>query len=68
MLILGKAVFHIIDISTHFWAAGFLKSQRTEAIWKKIQTLWSLVFMGPPDHLSVDQRTDYVSKEFIYPI
>lgn len=39
----GKPAIQMIDVATHFCAADFLRKQSTEAIWKKIQMLWSLV-------------------------
>lgn len=63
MFIRGKPVLHMVDLATHFCAAAFLKNQSTNSIWKTIQGLWNLVYVGPPDHLSVDQGTKYVSKE-----
>lgn len=63
IFIQGKPVLHMIDLATHFCAARFLKSQTTETIRITIQILGTLVFMGPPDDLSVAQMTAYVSKK-----
>lgn len=63
MFLLVKPVLHMIDMATHFSAATLLRSQSAKEIWPTIQSLWSLVYIGPPDHLTVDQGTSYVRKE-----
>lgn len=63
MFLLGRPVHHIIDMATHFCAAPFLKSQSAREIWTKIQLLWTLVYSGPSDHLSVDQGSSFISRE-----
>ena len=59
----GKSVLHMVDLATHFSAASFLKSQSSSEVWKTRQSLWNLVYIGPPDHLSVDQGSNYISRE-----
>lgn len=44
----------MIYMAMHFCAASFLKSQSTREIWNAILSLWRLVYVGPPDHLTVD--------------
>lgn len=63
MFINSRPVVHIVDEATHFTAAAFLKTQTTAELWRTICNLWCNVYMGPPDFLSVDQGTPYVSKE-----
>ena len=63
MFINSRPVLHMVDESTHYQAASFLKSQSTSEIWKSIQRLWILTYLGPPDYLSVDQGTAYISAE-----
>lgn len=53
----------MIDLALHFCVAGFQYSKGTEAICGKIQTMWTLVVMGPPDYPYGDQGTVYVSRE-----
>ena len=48
MFIEGRPVIHIVDESTHFSAAAFLRSQSTSDIWKAILSLWTHTYMGPP--------------------
>lgn len=64
MFIDGRPVIHIIDEGTHYSAAGFLKSQTADAVWRVILNLWTLTYLGPPDFLSVYQGSNYISKEF----
>lgn len=64
MLIGGKPILHMVDIATHFFPAGFFWNQSTPEVWKGFQRLFNLVYMGPPDHLTVDQVPNYLSKEF----
>lgn len=64
MFINSRPVLHLVDESTHFTSACFLKSQTAEQVWKAIMKLWILTYMGPPDHLSIDQGSNYISKEF----
>lgn len=63
MLIDNLPVFHMVEEATHFSAASFLRSQSAKDIWKTIQLMWSLTYLGPPDYLSVDQVSAYISKE-----
>lgn len=63
MFIQSRPVMHMIDEATHFSAACFLRKQSTSEIWATIRRLWILSYMGPPDHLMVDQGTAYTSKE-----
>lgn len=65
MFLHGLPVFHMVDAATHFCAASFLRTQATSYIWKKIQIICTLVYLGPPDYLNVDQGSSYVSKEMI---
>lgn len=63
MFLLGKPVLHMIDMTTHVCASRFLRSQIAKERWPSIQTIWSLAYVGPPDHLTVDQGSSYVSME-----
>ena len=63
MFIENKPIIHLVDESTHFTAACFLKKQTTEEIWRSIRRLWIMTYMGPPDFLAVDQGSAYISKE-----
>lgn len=65
MFLNGPAVLHMANLGTHFWAAGFLKSSSRMEVWSAMQCLWSLVYLSPPDHLAVEQRTTYSAKEIL---
>lgn len=64
MFLNNRPVIHMVDLATHFCAAGFLKNQSAKEVWKSIQRLWNWVYLGPPDHITVDQGSNYTSKEF----
>lgn len=32
-------------------------------LWRTIQVMWNYENIGPPDHITVDQGTNYISKE-----
>lgn len=60
----GHNVLHCVDESTHFGAASILSSMKSEVVWKALIKCWSLVYLGPPDFLRVDQGSNFVSSEF----
>lgn len=63
MFIHNRPVCHLVDQATHFSAATFLRNQTTKTIWDCISKMWMRVYLGPPDFLSVDQGSSYVSKQ-----
>lgn len=63
MFIRVKPVIHKVYEATYFSAAAFLRSQTAKEVWKAIQNIWVLVYMGPPDYLVVDQGSNYISSE-----
>lgn len=63
MFLHSKPVLHMVYMATHFCAACFHRNQSAAAIWTSIHTPWTLVYIGPPDHLTVDQGSSYVSRE-----
>lgn len=64
MFISSKHVLHLVDEGTHFTAAAFLKNHSSSDIWRSITRLWTHVYMVPPDFLSFDQGSAYISQEF----
>ena len=52
MFIQNKPIIHLVDESTHFTAACFLKNQTASEIWNCIRRIWILTYMGPPRLLS----------------
>lgn len=63
MFLKNRPVIHLVDESTHFSAALFLKKKSTKDIWKEIASLWFSTYKGLPDYLAVDQVKNFVSKE-----
>lgn len=59
----NRPVCHMVDLSTQFRAAQFLRSMYKNGIWRSIQQMWIYVCLGPPDFLLVDQGTGFISKE-----
>lgn len=53
----------MVDVATDFCAATFQKMQSSKEIWHVIQLMWTLVFIGPPVFLSVDEGSAYVHRE-----
>lgn len=60
---MGKYGLHTVDVATHFCAASFSRSQSAAEIWRTIQAMWTLVYIGPPGFFSVDPGTSYISRE-----
>lgn len=54
----------MVDKSTHFQAARFVKRQTAEKVWRAISMMWFLLYCGRADILEVDQGTNYTSREF----
>lgn len=63
MFIENLPFLHLLVTETHFCAAAFVRTQSTADIWKCIQAIWCDTYLGPPDFLSVDQGSAFVSKE-----
>jgi len=64
MTLAGKSVFHAVDEATHYTAAVFLKKQTAEDTWKALLRCWSRVYLGPQDHIRMDQGSNLVAKHF----
>lgn len=56
---------HIVDEPTHFSAAYFLRNQSETKICRSIQDILTITYLGPPDHVWVDQGTNYVSNKML---
>ena len=65
MYIGGKPVLHVVDEATHYSAAVFLKRMTAEETWKCLLRCWIRTYLGPPDHLRVDQGSNFVAKQFL---
>ena len=64
MFINRKPILHVVDEATHFQAAAWLHKSTSTEVWKTFLRCWSMVYLGPPDYLRVDQGTNFVSSEF----
>ena len=65
MYISKKPVLHVVDEATHFCSALFLNKVSSSHVWKALLKCWSRVYLGPPDHLRIDQGSQFVSQEFL---
>lgn len=63
MYIKSKPVLYMVDLTTHFCGAQFLRLHSEDEVWRTIQYMWSLVSLVPPGTISIEQRTKFVSKE-----
>lgn len=63
MFLPNIAVIHMVENSTQFCAAQFLKSHSSKDIWKSILWQWVLKYSSPPDYLHVDQESGFISWE-----
>ena len=59
-----KAVLHIVDASTAFQAARFLKDMTAKCAWDTLRLCWIDVYLGPPDVIVHDEGTNFSSIEF----
>ena len=64
MYLNGKPVLHVVDEATHYMAAVFLRKVSSEETWKALLRCWIRVYLGPPDHIPVDQGSNFVSRHF----
>lgn len=64
MYINKMPVLHVVDEAAHYQAATFLRRITAEYTWKTILRCWFRVYLGPPDHLRIDQGSKFVSKHF----
>ena len=65
MYVKRKPILHMVDEATHFMAATFLRNHTSEQVWKGLMKCWSRVYLGPPDHLRIDQGSNFISREFL---
>lgn len=64
MWISGKTVIQMVDKSTHFTVARFVRNQTSSKVGKTIRGMWNLLYCVPPDFLSIDQGINYTSTNF----
>ena len=64
MSLTGKEVLHSLDRETKFNAASFLSDQTVGTAWKAYQTMWSLPYVGHPEHIHADQGPQFKSRRW----
>lgn len=64
MYIDGSPLLHVVDESTRFQAARWLKNMTAQHTWDSFRTCWVDVYIGPPDVIVHDAGTNFASKEF----
>jgi hypothetical protein len=57
----GKAALHVVDLHTHFSAAGFLQRQTVDEVWTTLLTIWACVYPGLPRLIKADQGYVFTS-------
>lgn len=63
LFINARPVIHIVDEGTYFCAAQFLCNQTSKEIRARVQHMCSLVYLGRPDYLVVDEGASYTSRK-----
>ena len=58
-------MFHVVDKATHYSAAMFMRRMTAEETRKCLLRCWIRTYLGPPDHLRVDQGSNFVAKQFL---
>ena len=58
-------MLHVVDEATHYCAAMFMSRMTAEETWKCLLRCWIRTYLGPPDHLRVDQGSNFVAKQFL---
>jgi len=64
MYLNSRPVLHVVDSSTTFQAARFLKDLTPKEAWNKLRECWMDTYLGPPDNVVHDAGTNFASKEF----
>lgn len=57
-------VIHVVDEATRFQAARFLPSMASSSVWEALRECWFDTYLGPPDIITHDARTNFTSTEF----
>jgi hypothetical protein len=60
----GKPVLQVVDSSTSFQAARFLKDMSAKTAWDTLRLCWIDVYQGPPDYVIHDAGKNFSSTEF----
>ena len=57
-------ILHVVDKATRFQAATWLNNMSAKHTWDTLRLCWIDVYIGPPDLITHDAGTNFVSKEF----
>lgn len=60
MFLYGKGLLHMFHVATHFCGGKFRMCQSANDISRPIPQMWTLVYIGAPGDLSVDQGSSCV--------
>ena len=60
----GKPVLQVIDASTSFGAARFLRDMSARNAWDTLRACWIDTYQGPPDYIVHDAGKNFTSTEF----
>lgn len=64
MFLDGKAVLHCVDRETKLKAAAFLPDETADTAWQTYQKIWSLPYVGHPEHMHADQGPQLKSRRW----
>lgn len=64
MYIENQPILHVVDSTTRFGAARWLKSMSAQDTWDALRCCWIDVYIGPPDVIAHDAGKNFASKEF----
>ena len=64
MFLKGKALLNCDDRETKFNAASFLSDQTVDTVWNAYQKMWSLPYVGHPEHTHADQGPQFKSRRW----
>lgn len=64
MYINNRPILHVVDESTRFNAARWLKDISANHTWEVLKMCWIDSYLGPPDLITTDAGKNFLSKEF----
>jgi hypothetical protein len=60
----SRAALHIVDLHTHYSAAGFLPGQSVDDVWHAFLSLWVCTYTGLPNVIKSDQGSVFTSERW----
>lgn len=60
----GQPILHVVDESTRFQAARWVKNMTAQHAWEALRACWIDVYIGPPDMIIYDTGPNFASSEF----